>query len=228
MLVVDSRPSRRRAAAKALEASNESVARKTMQLVEMGQKKRQAQQQTGEIIGSKTELDTIYDEARKHRDTAGDSMRKLRGEYAERLNKSTKMQEMAKGMKRRIGGGLGPDLDDGEQSAEAAQKKLKLSDANRQLESEISELTAHSDSQALELQTSFDEQEEKNATLKKTLDSFQLDRAKFEMLTKTRVKEMDNLADGLQQSSGYRDGVNADLEAMTKWNQKAAVMQEGA
>ena len=62
------------------------------------------------------ELDTIYDEAKKHRDTAGESMRKLRSEYAERLHKIAKLQEMAKAMNRRISGGIESMLVDGESS----------------------------------------------------------------------------------------------------------------
>ena len=70
------------------------------------QQKERAHHQADEIIAAKAELETIFTEARKHRETAGESMRKLRSEYAERLHKSTTLQQMAKTMKRRVEGGL--------------------------------------------------------------------------------------------------------------------------
>eukprot|EP01043_Picozoa_sp_COSAG02_P022558 COSAG02_NODE_1176_length_14061_cov_96.089529_13_plen_112_part_00 len=74
------------------------------------QQKERAHHQADEIIAAKAELETIFTEARKHRETAGESMRKLRSEYAERLHKSTTLQQMAKTMKRRVEGGLDTDV----------------------------------------------------------------------------------------------------------------------
>ena len=55
-----------RALAKAIEMSDGEAVRKKEKLRELVEQKESAQRQTGEIISSKAELDTIYDEARKY------------------------------------------------------------------------------------------------------------------------------------------------------------------
>ena len=54
-----------RALAKAIEMSDGEAVRKKEKLQELVEQKERAQHQTGEIISSKAELDTIYDVARK-------------------------------------------------------------------------------------------------------------------------------------------------------------------
>ena len=231
---------------KTIEMSEGEAARKREKLQELEKQKQRAHANSAEISGSKAELDTIYDEARKHRETAGESMRKLRSEYTERLHKSAKLQEMAKAMKRRISAGIETDLTDGQ----GAEKHQELRDANATLESEIAAEAKRASDKAMHLQAQISEQTEQNSELTQQAEMHRVESAKYMMLLKVQVppsfplshlflytklmslraeqdSEMQRVRHALEENAEFRDGVHSDHKNMTLFLQKAAMMQSG-
>ena len=200
------------AAQKQHEDGQEAVARKKAQLADLQAKKKQEEEQTLDIISSKTELDKIHDEARKHRETAGESMRKLRGSYDSRIADMGKLQEMATSMKRRVQ--AVDQADSAAQLNEGAQKKQKLRDGNQQLRTAIGEADAAAAEQLKDIDAQIVAQEQSNAQQQAELDSAQIDVTKFAMQIKSQQAELEGYQKEVKEIVDYRDGMGIDHKAL--------------
>ena len=201
------------AAQKQREDGEEAVARKKAQLADLQAKKTQEEEQTMEIIASKSELDKIHDEARKHRETAGESMRKLRGSYDARIAEMGKLQDMATSMKRRVQ--AVDQADSAAQLNEGAQKKQKLRDGNQQLQAAIGEADAAAAEQIKDIDAQVAAQEQSNTQQQAELGSAQIDVAKLGMQVKMQLAEIEGYQKELKESVEYRDGIGIDHSALT-------------